>query len=70
MGELDAVTGAAMNAHFGNPISDRLTVTEIAMLRRADTVSYTGTVHFVFQGREPSIEFIRAVKAIQATQSI
>ena len=50
-----------MNAHFRNPFVHRLAVTEVAVLSRPNTVSYAGTAHLVFQCREPSIKFIRAV---------
>jgi hypothetical protein len=59
-----------MNAHFGNPLADRLTVPEVAMLGRADAKSYARTTCLVLEGRKPGIKFIGALKGIHTTQCI
>ncbi len=61
-GEIDAIARADMNAHLGNPFAYGLTVAEVAMFCRPDAVSDATATYPVFQRRQPSVEFIGAVK--------
>ncbi len=59
-----------MDAHFGDTFTHRLTVAEIAVLDSPDTMDDSGAPHFVFQAREPSVEFLRAFKAAHVLRCI
>ncbi|MER2624665.1 MAG: hypothetical protein ABTS22_12105 [Accumulibacter sp.] len=59
-----------MNAQFGDSLANGLTLSEIAMLNRADAVSDAGTPYLVIQGREPSVKFISVMKGVHANQRI
>jgi len=56
-----------MNAHFGDPFTNRLAITKVAVFGRADAMSDTGAAYFVFQCREPRVEFDGAVKDVHVT---
>ena len=47
-----------MNAHFRNALADGFTVSEVAMLGRADAKSNASTAYFVLQCCKPSVKFI------------
>jgi len=55
-----------VDAHFGDSFAHRLTIAEIAMFGRPDTMDYPGATHFVFQAGEPSVEFLGALKGVYA----
>ena len=47
-----------MNTHFRNPLANRITVTKVAVLGRADANRNARTADLIFQIRKPSVKFI------------
>ena len=68
--EINTVTGTDVNAHFGDAFTHRLTVTEITVLGRPDTVDDPGATCSVFQFSEPGIKLIGALKDVHVPQCI
>ena len=63
-GEISPVTWPNVNAHFRYAFANWPTVTEIAMLCRADSVKYPGSPNFVLQTCKPSVKFRAALKSV------
>lgn len=60
--EIDPVTRATMNPHFGDALSNRLAITKIAMLRSTNAVSDAGSALCILECRQPRIKLVGALE--------